>query len=54
VKLWRGGGQRVAHSSERPYPQGSLTMTCAASLAVWDDGVTYEKTDHSLCPRCVS
>src|SRR5699024_7983204 len=26
-KLWRGGGQLVAHSSERPQPHGSLTLT---------------------------
>jgi hypothetical protein len=27
VKLCRGGGQLVAHSSERPQPHGSLTVT---------------------------
>ncbi|TDO51181.1 hypothetical protein EV651_119108 [Kribbella sp. VKM Ac-2571] len=26
-KLWRGGGQLVAHSSERPQPHGSSTST---------------------------
>ena len=27
VKLWRGGGHEVAHSSEEPYPHGSSTPT---------------------------
>ena len=27
MKLWRGGGQDVAHSSDAPYPQGSSTPT---------------------------
>src|SRR6185312_13233079 len=27
VKLWRGGGHEVAHSSEAPKPQGSSTLT---------------------------
>src|SRR5262249_19594444 len=33
-KLCRGVGQPVAHSSERPYPQGSSTVTMGAVLAV--------------------
>src|SRR5918995_3977916 len=32
VKLWRGGGQLVAHSSERPNPHGSLMVTRGARL----------------------
>ena len=27
TKLWRGGGQLVAHSRERPQPHGSSTPT---------------------------
>ncbi|MCY1462944.1 hypothetical protein D9M71_807730 [compost metagenome] len=27
VKLWRGGGQDVAHSREAPKPHGSSTST---------------------------
>ena len=27
VKLWRGGGHDVAHSSDEPYPHGSSTPT---------------------------
>lgn len=34
-KSWRGGGQEVAHSSERPHPQGSSTVTCSPNLAVF-------------------
>ena len=30
VKLWRGGGQDVAHSNEAPYPQGSSFVTFGA------------------------
>ena len=30
TKLWRGGGQLVAHSSERPQPHGSSTSTSGA------------------------
>jgi hypothetical protein len=30
VKLWRGGGQDVAHSNEAPYPQGSSLVTFGA------------------------
>src|SRR3954462_556444 len=35
VKLCRGGGHEVAHSSERPKPQGSSTSTCSPYLAVF-------------------
>ena len=34
VKLWRGGGQEVAHSSEAPKPQGSSTVTFSLLRAV--------------------
>ena len=27
MKLWRGGGQDVAHSNDEPYPQGSSVST---------------------------
>lgn len=30
MKLWRGGGQEVAHSREPPKPQGSSTSTFLA------------------------
>ncbi len=30
VKLWRGGGLLVAHSSERPQPHGSSSSTGGA------------------------
>ena len=34
VKLWRGGGQEVAHSSDAPYPQGSSTPTNGDFLVI--------------------
>ena len=34
TKLCRGGGHEVAHSSERPKPQGSSASTLGARLAV--------------------
>jgi hypothetical protein len=39
VKLWRGGGQDVAHSNEDPYPQGSSLVTLGAFL----DCQTFKK-----------
>ena len=35
VKLCRGGGHEVAHSSERPQPHGSSTVTRGAVRAVF-------------------
>src|SRR3954452_17297334 len=34
VKLWRGGGHEVAHSSDRAVPHGSSTVTLGARRAV--------------------
>jgi hypothetical protein len=34
VKLWRGGGQEVAHSSEPLQPHGSSTVTLGAVFQV--------------------
>ena len=34
MKLWRGGGHDVAHSSEEPYPHGSSTPTIGDFLVI--------------------
>ena len=34
MKLWRGGGQEVAHSNELDQPHGSSTVTFGAFFVV--------------------
>ncbi len=48
VKLCRGGGQLVAHSSEPPQPQGSSTFTCGAFFQVTS---TFQMKNSVEIPR---
>jgi hypothetical protein len=51
VKLCRGGGQLVAHSSEPPQPQGSSTLTMRCVLPGGQD-VPDEEQRGDTQDRC--
>ena len=48
VKLCRGGGQLVAHSSEPPHPHGSSTVTFGAFFMVVK---TFQMKNRVEMPR---